>query len=456
MTPLIFVIVVILCAIVLLAPRRWALLAAIASLVYLSQQGGVDTFGLRMYPARFLELAGFIRVMSKHEFEWRQLNRLDRAVIAAYAYVTFVFILRSALGFGTSADIKMTSELSKLGDLVDVLLIYITFRGLIRDEQDFKWLLQRLVMLLIPFVGLVMVERWTGQNPLAILGAHPTAWIDDDGARIRCFGSFSHPSLLGTFGACFAVTYLGLAMASTSRVLGWVGVILCVAIVFLAGSGGPVTMLTVGLLGWLCWPFRTKMKTLRIGIVAVLGLLAVVMRDPIWYLPSKISAVTGGGGWHRSYLMNQGLTNIDQWWLAGMPLDQTVSWFPYLALGAADMTNLYLGFAVDGGLIATLLLIWVLVCAFGKVGRAAKEFREAVPALKDNELLTWGLGAAVAGHMANFFSITYFDQTVSLWLFQLAAISSISMMHSTQPGASSKSVEPRVDRTPTGPRPSVG
>jgi hypothetical protein len=436
MTPVTLLCVIILCATVLLAPRRWALLAVIAALVYLSQKHGVDVFGLRMHPARFLEIAGFIRVVSKQEFEWSQLNRLDRAVIVAYAYMATVFLLRSALGYGTSADIKMVSPLAKFGEFIDVLLIYITFRGLMRDEQDLKWMLQRSVMLLIPFVGAVLMERWTGQNPLAIFGAIQAVWFDADGDRIRCYGSFSHPSLLGTFGASFAIMYGGLAMATTRQVLGWVGTLLCIVIVVLSGSGGPVTMLMVGLLGWLCWPIRKKMKSLRIGIVAALVSLAIVMRDPIWYLPSKISAVTGGGGWHRSYLMNQAMTHLDQWWLAGMPLDLTLSWFPYLILGAADITNLYVGFGIDAGLIAVLLFIRVLVRAFGDVGRASQEFRKAVPPRRDEEVLAWGLGAAVAGHMANFFGITYFDQTLSLWLFQLAAISSISMMHRSDPHAS--------------------
>jgi hypothetical protein len=413
---------------VLIAPRRWALLAVIASLMYLSQRGGVDVFGLRMYPFRFVEIAGFIRVVSKHEFKWRELNRLDRIVLAAYAYVTIVFVLRSALGFGTSVNITMTTPLSKIGEFVDMLLAYTMFRGLMRNEQDIRWLLQRSVMLLIPFVAVVAIERWTGQNPLAILGAAPTVWIDAEEGRIRCFGSFSHPALLGTFGASFALMYVGLALASTRQVLGWVGVVLCVALVVLAASGGPLTMLMVGLLAWLCWPMRTRMKMVRIGIVMALLVLAVVMRDPIWYLPSKMSLLFGGSGWHRSYLMDRAIRNIDHWWLAGMPLEQTSSWFPYLVHGAADLTNVYVAIGVDGGLIAMLLLIRVLVRAFGDVGRASKEFREALPPRKDEQLLTWGLGAAVAGHMANFLSITYFDQTNSLWLFQLAAISAISAM----------------------------
>lgn len=428
MTPITSVCLIIICITVLFAPRRWAMLAVIATLMYLSQRGGVDVFGLRMFPFRFVEIAGFIRVVSKHEFKWSELNRLDRIVIAAYAYVTIVFVLRSALGFGTSVNVTLTTPLSKIGEFVDVLLAYTMFRGLMRDEQDIRWLLQRTVMLLIPFVGVVAIERWTGQNPLYIFGGAPTVWIDAEGGRIRCFGSFSHPALLGTFGASFALMYVGLALASTRQVLGWVGVVLCVAIVVLAASGGPLTMLMVGFYGWLCWPMRTRMKMLRIGIATILLLLAVVMRDPIWYLPSKMSLIFGGSGWHRSYLMDQAIRNIDNWWLAGMPLEQTAGWFPYLVHGAADLTNVYVAFGVDGGLIAILLLIRVLVSAFGNVGLASKAFRESFPPRKNEQLLMWGLGAAVASHMANFFSITYFDQTNALWLFQLAAISTISAM----------------------------
>ncbi|MFO1204698.1 MAG: hypothetical protein U1E63_02985 [Burkholderiales bacterium] len=327
----------------------------------------------------------------------------------------------------------MTTPLSKTGELVDALLTYITWRGLLRDERDLKWVLQRFLVVLIPFVALVGLERLSGTNPLAALGAIPQVWVDEEGGRIRCFGSFSHPSLLGTFGASFALMYLGLALGSRRSMVGWAGLVLCLAIVVLSASGGPLTMLMVGLVGWLCWPIRMKMRVLRIGMVAALAVLAMIMSKPIWYLPSKFSAVFGGDGWHRSYLMDQAIRHIDRWWFAGLPLNHTMSWFPYLVHGAADITNVYVAFGVDGGIIAMLLMIRVLVRAFGETGRSARACRYAIPSRKQDELLVWGLGAALAGHTANFFSITYFDQTASMWLFQLAAISGIASSRRTDP-----------------------
>ncbi len=379
-----------------------------------------------MFPGRFLELAGAVRVLGRREFQWRDVGRLDRAVIIAYAYVTLMVVLRAAFGYGTSADIKMATPTSKIGEFIDVLLLYVTFRGLIKSPSDIRWLLVSTVPLLLPFVGLLWIERTTGANPLAAIGAIPRVWIDADGGRVRCMGSFLHPALLGTFGAGLAAMYIALLGTKSCRRWGMFGLAASIATVLLANSGGPLTMLTGIFIGWGCWFIRNHMKLFRIGVFGALLGLALVMRDPIWYLPSKMSILFGGSGWHRSYLMQQAISNFDKWWLAGMPLDQTLHWFPYLVLGAADITNLYVAFGVDGGLIAMLLLIRVLKIAFGEAGRTVRNFGSCSPPRLGDSLLVWGLGVAIAGHMANFFSITYFDQTGGFWLLQLAAISSMS------------------------------
>lgn len=228
-----------------------------------------------------------------------------------------------------------------------------------------------------------------------------------------------------------ALSYVGLALARNTRVVGCIGFVLSVVVVVLANSGGPVTMLALGLVAWGCWVIRKHMRLLRFGIVVMLVMLAVVMKDPIWYLPSKMSLIFGGGGWHRSYLMNQAIVHVDQWWLAGMPLDLTKAWLPYLTLGAADITNLYLSFGIDGGLVALLLLIRLFVVGFSEVGKNLSASRDK--GTHSDELLLWGVGAALVGHAANFLSITYFDQITAVWLLQLAFIASSSGSRSVDP-----------------------
>jgi len=303
---------------------------------------------------------------------------------------------------------------------VDVVLSYFAFRGLLANIDDLRFLLQRLVLLLVPYVLLLAGERSTGNNPFAIVGGIPTVW--SDGGRVRGHGSFMHPSLLGTFGAILLPLYFALAMSTATRAVAVVGMLLCLAIVFFSNSGGPLAVVAVGAIGWLLWPFRSRMWVVRLGIVGALLMLMLFMKAPIWYLPAKLTALVGGGGWHRSYLMEQAAKHVDQWGIAGMPLDFTTGWFPYQVMGAADITNQYLIFAFDAGIVGLLLFLWLQVRAFQNVGLGMRAIRAPVRRGADDRLLVWGLGVMLAAHLANFFAISYFDQTNQIWLIGLAGI----------------------------------
>lgn len=170
------------------------------------------------------------------------------------------------------------------------------------------------------------------------------------------------------------------------------------------------------------------MFAVRRAILAILLLLVVFMKAPIWYLPAKVSDLTGGGGWHRSYLVEQAVNHIGNWWLVGMPISQTAGWFPYDlgATGGADITNMYLGFGLTAGLAAIGLFIFVLILSFRALGRALAAIRDASPISKQSELLLWGLGVALTMHVLNFISVTYFDQLYVVWFMTLAAVSGLS------------------------------
>ena len=391
--------------------------------MYLGKGASIDLFGLNFFPTRLLGLAGFVNVVRSGAFP-ANLNSMDRAFLVAYGYATMIFLLRTGLGYGTSAEVTQITTMSKFALMIDMTLGYFAFRGLIENVRDLTWLLRALVTLLIPYVALLSLERLTGHNPLAIVGSIPDIWID--GARQRCVGSFMHPSLLGSFGASFMLLYIGLTFSKENRVKGAAGVLLCLGIVFLSNSGGPLSFAAVGIGAWLLWPVRTKMEIVRRLMLAMLVVLALIMKDPLWYLPTKISLLFGGSGWHRSYLMHQAAAHVDQWWLAGMPMDQTRDWFPYLVEGAADMTNLFLVFGVDAGLLGMFFLVFFFAKAFRQLGLALSITRRNAKKPNETEYLLWGLGCAHVGHIINFFAITYFDQTAMVWLMQLAAIASLS------------------------------
>ena len=339
--------------IVLAAPRRWALMGMMAGVLYLTQVQQVNVAGFNLFAIRFLELAGFIRVMSKGEFSFSSLNKIDRALLFFYIYLAVVYSLRS------------TDELATvIGLSVDAFLCYFTFRGLIADMEDFRWFLGSFFILLAPYAAMVLIESLTRHNMFSVIGGGMGGWSRGD--RFRAVGTFRNPDLLGALGASFLPLYIGLACAKVERFRGRLGIGLCLVIVYSSNSGGPIGATALGIAGWLLWKKRMEMRTVRRCIVGGLVLLALVMKAPIWYLLDRVTVITGGDGYNRAYLLDISFQNLNEWWLAGMPIKETVNWFPYShpLTGGADITNQFISFGLTAGLGAIILVIVLLKRGF--------------------------------------------------------------------------------------------
>ncbi|MGZ5010101.1 MAG: O-antigen ligase family protein [Methylobacter sp.] len=399
---------------VLFAPSRWALTGVLCGVLYMTLGQTIEVAGLHIFPTRMLTLAAFVRVIARGEWSVSMLNGIDKVLLLTYGYQAAVFILN---GNG--------SPLNMIGGIGDVGLAYFVCRCLLRSFDDLEWFLRVLAILLLPYVALLYVESSTGSNPFTIIGG--ASEHDFRNGRPRCMGSFSHPGILGTFGASFLPLFIALSLRGTSRVLGILGLSLCLAIVFFSNSGGPVTCVIVAVIGWLFWRLRTKMSIVRALIFWALVVLGFIMKAPLWYLPAKMSAITGGDGWHRSYLMDVAFRNLDQWWLAGMSVLETKDWFPYVvATGGADIINYYLGFGIAAGVAAIGLFCFLLVRALSRLGRALEVIRLQGTAYSKEEMLLWALGVVLAIHMFNWFGMVYFDQYFLVFFMQLAALSTLS------------------------------
>lgn len=248
------------------------------------------------------------------------------------------------------------------------------------------------------------------------------------GDRFRAVGTFRNPDLLGALGASFLPLYIGLACVKAQRKLACLGIGLCLAIVWASNSGGPIGATIMALTGWLLWRKRTQMRTVRRWMMGGLILLALVMKAPVWYLLERVSQVTGGDGYNRAYLIDVSFQNLGQWWFAGMPITETVNWFPYShpLTGGADITNQFISFGLTAGLGAIVLLILLLKHTFSSLGEALATVRSHSEEPSPDEFLLWGFGVLVATHIITWLGITYYDQFYVVWFLQLAAISSIS------------------------------
>jgi len=410
-------ILVVLTLVVLCAPRQWALLGMMAGTMYLTQDQQLQVLGFNLWAIRFLELAGFVRVMARREFSFCQLNGIDRTLLLLYGFTSVVTLLRSTEG-----------EANQVGIAVDAFLCYFTFRGLIGGIDDFRWFLRAFVILLAPYALLVIIESVTGHNPFDLLGGITggSNWMRH--GRPRCFGSFRQPDTLGMFGASFLPLYIGLACIARERKRALTGIGLCLILAWAANSGGAASGAVAGLFCWGLWRFRTEMWKVRRAIVAMFVLLALVMKAPVWYIFARASLITGGDGWSRSYLIDTAYQHLGQWWLAGMLITDTSGWFPYqlAATGGADITNQFISFGIDAGLGAIVLFIFLLTRAYSRLGKALTMVRSSSFETSETEFLLWGLGVMLTVHIIDWFGITYFDQMYVIWFMQLAAISNIS------------------------------
>ncbi len=397
-------------------PRRWAAVAIAAGALFLTQGHTLQVFGYAFHVPRILAYIAFARVLIRKELLIHSLNRLDIAFLLVYAYTTTILVFRP--------DEPIPLRFAKMADMMTG---YLAFRALLQSPDELKDFLIRFSLLLIPFVALLMVERLTGRNPFAIIGGNTTAWLREGVAR--CFGSFRHPSLMGSVGASFFPLFVALGLAQNTRKWGAIGAALCLGVVYLSNSGGPLSALAMGVVAWAIWPLRKKMKHLRWAMVLGISLLALIMKAPIWYIFARVSSITGGTGWHRSYLIEVSMRHFDRWWLVGLPISETRGWFPYnlASTGGADMTNQFIALGLQGGIAAIVLFLVFLTQAYKFLGRALASLRSDTQRYSvENEYLLWGLGATVTVHISNFLGITYWDQFWLLWLLHMAAVSAIT------------------------------
>jgi hypothetical protein len=401
-------------AIVLFGSKRIAVLSISAGILFLTQGLSIDFFGINLYAMRILVLFGMLRIVFRKEFNISFANPIDRYFIILYSIIVSVSILR------------YTNESTyQIAAAADATCSYFVFRALISDLEDMKWLLNRLAILLVPFFGAVLVERVTLQNPFVLVGAN--LYIADFREGIpRCTGSFRHAILMGSFAAAFLPLYIGFSLNSHGNLKAKMGAAICVGIVFLSNSGGPLSSAVIGILGWGFWKFRERMRSVRILLVIMIAVLTVIMKAPIWALPAKISNLTGGGGWHRYYLVEMAIQSLSDWWLAGMSIEKTKDWFPYIVqTGGADITNEFISFGLSAGILAVIFLVVLLTKSFKAVGEQLAVTR-SIESEKSDEFLIWGIGVTLLVHISNWFGVSYFDQIKFVWYLHVSMVAMLA------------------------------
>lgn len=414
-------ITLVLIVLILLLPRRWAALAVISGVIYVTETLFLSISGVDFTPIRFIILAGFIRVIVRKEFSFSELNHIDKSLLIFSSVYLLVFTFQ--LQFNPSPS---SSLMYRLGLFCDGIMSYFIFRGLLKDPGMLRQFLRDMVFLMLPFTLLIIMESITGKNFFSIMGGVPETPILREG-YYRSQASFRHAITAGTFGATLVPLFIGLAFSATDRFRAVIGIILGLSITIASHSSGPLMALNSGIAAWMCWSFRENMQMVRWAIVGAFISLALVMKAPVWFILARISDVIGGDGWHRANLIDKFVNHFSDWWLMGMPMENTHDWAAtFMPWGGVDVTNMYVSVGIGGGLISLVLFFWLFKNCFQSIGRVREEIGGNHPYDRQSEALLWGLGSALFSHAMNFIGVIYWDQSYVLWYMSVAVISGVT------------------------------
>ncbi len=378
-------------------PKRLAFLPLILAVVHF-QNVPVFNVGVAFSATKLIVLAGLIRAKSEGRFVWSSNQKTDLWIL-----IWAVFAVMSAFFHNPKFVNPFTQRLSLV---YDVLGSYLYARAFIKSFDDFIRFLKCLAFSILPLAALIGVEKFAQTNIYYLLGDIQQGVAIREG-RVRASGSFSHPILMGTFGATSFLVLVGLFRVDR-KTLKW-GAAACGAIVFCSASSGPIVTLLSGLMVIGLWKFRESVGWIRRVAVFTVVLLHIVMEAPAWYLMARFDLAGGSTGWHRAELITAAVNHLHEWWLIGT--DVTRHWMPYGVEWNAehiDITNHYIYMGVTGGVLLVFAYVMIILKAFEALGEKMTALRrQKDPA----EFTLWCVASVLFANCFTFISISYFDQS---------------------------------------------
>jgi hypothetical protein len=350
---------------------------------------------------RIMVLIGLSRILMRREWTTIKLNRID--------IVYFLWVIVGAIVYVVQQQ-QLSAIVYACGTSLDMLGAYLVVRAIFRSIDDLWSFARILAGLAIVVSVFIAVEAISGRNIFGTFGGVPQITAIRDG-RLRCQGAFSHPILAGVFWAAVGAFLLGGAFGAERRKLFIIGSISCLVIVAASASSTPLLgfAAAVGIWGW--WPFRRWTRYVFAAAPLVAVALHLVMTKPVWHLVTRVSAVGGSTGYHRYVLIDGAISHFHEWWLVGSKW--TGHWSEHYQTW--DLTNQYVFEGVRGGvwrLALFMLLVGLVALAIGRAQRRADRLSD--------QLLLWGLGAALFVHCVCFIGVSYFGQISYLWYITLA------------------------------------
>ena len=406
MSPILILFAVALVVAQLAVPRRFAFVPLLIAVCHLGNAPVLPSLTV----VRLLVLVGLGQAFAGGKLDLSFRHPLDRLLLVWAGWAVL-----SSFGHVAKENYNPLTVHASLA--FDYLGTYLYARAYLRDPADFVRFCKCLAVVLIPLALCLLLEKTTGRNLYAAVGApHEQAWVRE--GKIRAAGPFGNAILAGTIGGvCFPL--LVMLRRDYSR-WAYAGLAACLLVVVCSASSGPIMSLAASLAALALWRWRRNLQQIRRGVFAAIIALALVMEAPVWFLIARIDLAGGSTSWHRAELIDQAVKHIGEWWVIGT--DYTRHWMPYgiqWSKDHVDITNHYVNMGVRGGIVLMGLFIAILFKAFQLLGRKMRTMRKLG---NPTEFMLWCIGASLFAHASTFMSISYFDQSYVLFCLLLGVV----------------------------------
>ncbi|MCH6257874.1 hypothetical protein MLD52_15050 [Puniceicoccaceae bacterium K14] len=398
---------------ILLSSKNKAPLVIIVSCCYITVGQGISIAGANFPAFRFIIALGVLRTLMRGERLSDGLKLPDKVMVLWAIWSMFASFHHE---FTAGSGPKFTA-----GVIVDLVGSYYLFRVFLSNFDETISFIKSTSMLLAPIALFMFVEQAINYNIFSSFGYVPEHPIIRDG-RTRAQGPFSHPILAGSIGAAFFP--LAIAIWNSNRKTSIIGIISSTTIVIASASSGPILSLGAGISALLFWRYRQFTK--KVFYLSIVGyiFLDFVMNKPAYYLISRIDLTGSSTGWHRSFLIDQTIKYFNEWWLFGT--DRTVHWMPMqgrISENHTDITNYYIQFGVNGGLMSMALILTAIFLALKYV---------SIFSISDNsgykQFIIWGIGCSIFANSATSVSVSFFGQSQVFFWIPIAIVTTLASM----------------------------
>jgi hypothetical protein len=379
--------------ILLFGGRRVWFLSLGVTICLLSVAQRVVVAGIDFPVLRILGFLGVVILAFRGEFKSLKISKLDVIMVSYFVLPAVLAPLRGQMG----------AVMMHTGHAADGITMYAIGRVAIRDLEDVRALAKSLVVISIPIVIAMSIEKATARNFFSILGGVPEITPVRFG-KLRAQGAFPHAVIAGIWFASSIPIIFSLwpkgRKNGSGRLLAILGVTLAVIGAFAtASSTSTAGALTAGL-GLLAFRFWPLIKSARLLVVPLLIVIHFVIPGGIHgVLYTRFSFVTGSTGYHRFALVEGAIRNVGDWFFVG--INNTYYW----GWGMDDVTQEFVAAAIKGGIVGLALLVAILACSFKNAGVLMSRREPNVA------FVGYCLGVSILVHLTCFLGASYFGQT---------------------------------------------